>query len=98
MSRTPGPRTRKRRPDLSLAQFALGEREQLGVERAQAFVRERAAIRAGLVGEHPLLAVRIHEGNPVLVLVPLDLRDELEPAVERLDDRAVDRGDLFPQP
>jgi len=35
-------------------------------------------------------AIGVDECETVLILVTLDLRDDLEPAVERFDDRAVD--------
>ena len=57
--------------------------------------RERAAVRARQVLEHPLLALGVEEADPARLLVRLDLRDELQPLVEGVDDRAVGVGDLL---
>jgi hypothetical protein len=46
--------------------------------------------------QHPLLAREIDEADPVLFLVALEPRDELQSLVHELDQRAVEVGDLSP--
>ena len=72
-----------------LGNLALRQVEHLRVELAQPFGRQRAAVRALQVVEHPLLAFRIDEADSVRLLVALQPRDELESLVECVDELAV---------
>src|SRR5437667_354551 len=64
-------------------------------ESAQALGRERAAVRAQQVAQHPLLALGIDEVEPTLLLVALQARHELQARVHRLHDRAIGVRDLL---
>ena len=72
----------------------LGEAEHVVVELRQALLREGAAVCALQVLEHPLLACEIDEADPVLLLVALQLRDELQPLVHQRDERRIEIRDL----
>src|SRR5581483_1503202 len=72
----------------------LHEVEQLVVQLCETLRRERPAVAALEVLQHPLLACEIDEADAVLVLVSLQLCDESEALVHELDERAVDVGDL----
>src|SRR5581483_1816832 len=74
--------------------LALHEVEELVVELAEALRRQRAAVRALEVLQHPLLAGEVDEPDAVLLLVPLQLRDEPQPLVHELDERGVEIRDL----
>src|SRR5687768_5174659 len=75
--------------------LALGEVEQGAVDLAQAFGRERALIRAREVREHPVLARLIDELEAARRLVLLQPLDELQPAVDGVDEREVVVRDLL---
>src|SRR5205823_6993485 len=77
--------------------LALRQVEYLAEDLAEALRRERSPVRAGQVAEHPLLALGIDEREPARFLVVLQPRDELQPGVDRFDDRAVGIGDLLAQ-
>ena len=81
-------------PSACSIDFLLRQVEDVVVQLAQPFLGQRAAVRALEVLQHPLLAREIDEADPVLVLVPLQLRDEAQPLVHELDERAVEIGDL----
>ena len=53
------------------------------------------AVRASQLAEHRPLALGIEEADPARLLVRLDLRDQLQPGVDRVDDRAVGVRDLL---
>src|SRR5262249_14976798 len=58
---------------------------------------ERPGVLAGEVVEQPRLAVAVEEVEAALALDLAESGDELDPAVDRADDREVVRGDLVPQ-
>ena len=82
---------------LAALDLALGQREDLVEQLLQAVARERAAVCAREVLQHPLLAVGVDEREPARLLVALQARDELQARVHRLDDRAVVVRDLLPE-
>src|SRR5690242_8503256 len=79
---------------VTLLHFPLHEVEQLVVQLGETVRRQRPAVAALEVLQHPLLARKVDEPDAVLVLVPLQLRDESQTLVHELDERAVDIGDL----
>ena len=80
---------------LAAAELAFRQREQLRVELAQPVVRQRTAVRACEVLEQPLLAGRVEEVDSDLLFHALQLRDQLEPGIQRLDDLHVVGRQLF---
>src|SRR6266550_1548467 len=74
--------------------FPLREREDRLVERAQPVRGQRAAVRTRQVAEDPLLTLRVDEVDPARLLVRLQLRNEAQPRVDRLDERPVIVRDL----
>src|SRR5262249_41765932 len=87
----------RRRRLVAAIDLTLGEVENLLEDLAQSLCRERTAVRAREVLQHPLLALRVDERQPARLLVALQARAELEARVDRLDDRAVVVGDLLPE-
>jgi len=79
-------------PDLALRQI-----QDLAEDLVEAFSRERPAICAAEVAEHPLLPLRVDERQSARLLVGLELCHELQPGVDRLDDPPVGVGDLLAQ-
>ena len=88
---------KKRTRALAALDLALGQPEDLFEQLLQAVARERPAVRAREVLQHPLLAVVIDERHAARLLVALQPRDELQARVDRLDDRAVGVRDLLPE-
>ena len=74
-----------------LVMAAEDAREEL----AQPFVRQRPAVRALEVRDDPLFALGIEEVDALLLLVALQLCDEVESRVQRLDELAVVVGDAL---
>src|SRR6476660_4670747 len=81
-----------------VVELALRQREQLEVERTQAVVAERPVVLGGPGVDHRALAVGVDERDPVRVLVALQLGDELEPPVDRVEDQPVELGDPLAEP
>src|SRR5256885_972962 len=52
-------------------------------------IDSRPSVGACEVAEHPLLALRVDERQPARLLVFLQARHELQPRVDRLDDRPI---------
>src|SRR5205823_7156115 len=75
--------------------LALREVEDLREELPQAVGRERPAVRAQQVVEHPLLALEVDELETSVLLVALQARDELQACVDRLYDGTVRVRDLL---
>jgi hypothetical protein len=69
----------------------LGEDRR--VELSQALIRERPGVDPLELRDQGGFAVRITEGIPVLDLVGVQLRDELDTDVDRLEDSPVGAGD-----
>src|SRR5487761_463988 len=80
-----------------LLDLPLHEVEQLVVQLREPFRRQRPAIAALEVLQHPLLPCEVDEADAVLLLVSLQLRHEAQALVHEFDERAVDIGDLAPQ-
>src|SRR5579863_7716473 len=78
----------------TLLDLPLHEVEQLVVELGEPFRRQRPAVAALEVLQHPLLPREIDEADAVLFLVPLQLRDETQALVHELNERTVDVRDL----
>src|SRR6478672_3505201 len=78
-------------------QEIVSEFENLLEHLSQPFGRKGPAVRAAQVLQHPLLTLGVDERHPARLLVALQPRDELQPRVDRLDDRAVVVGDLLSQ-
>src|SRR5665213_1437303 len=57
-------------------------------------LRERPVVRGSELLEELGLAFRVDQPRAGRVLVLLNVRDELEPAVERVEELAIDRRDL----
>ena len=85
----------KRTELVALRDFALRQVEHGREELAQPLGQSGPRVRAREVLEHPLLALGVEEPDPARVLVGLDLRNELQPLVDRVHDRAVGVGDLL---
>ena len=73
----------------------LREVEHLLEQLLQPVRRERAAVCALQVLQHPLLALGVEEVDAARLLVALQPRDEPQPRVDRVDDRPVGVGDLL---
>ena len=72
-----------------LAQLALGEREQLGEERAQALVGEGPGVLACEGGEQALLAAGVEEVPALRQLVRTQLAHQLDALVHSGEDRPI---------
>src|SRR5690348_4107180 len=73
---------------VTLLHLALHQVEELVVQLGETLRRQRPAVAALEVLQHPLLTREVDEPDPVLVLVPLQLRDQSQPLVHELDERA----------
>src|SRR5207245_1485165 len=80
---------------LAAVDLALREVEDLREELAEPFLRERSAVQALEVAQHPFLAFGVDEVDAPRLLVLLDARHQLEALVEGLDERAVGVRDLL---
>ncbi len=64
---------------------------------SQAFLGQGSAVRLGQVLQETALAPEVEEAEAACFLQAPQLRDELDPPVEGLDDAAVDLGDPLPE-
>jgi hypothetical protein len=75
--------------------LALAEVEDRGVDLFEALRGKGAAVRARDVTQHPLLAVGIDEVEAARFLVALQLGDEPQARVDRLDQGSIVVRDLL---